>query len=162
MRRRPARLSGSPREEACSAVLLSDACHASSNAPPPEPSPALIGTAASQIVTRRRATCGAVAPWERRVARARRETARAGPSPGQVTELAGAVPMLPERRFPAPSPRGAKPQVARRSLLTTRGGRQRTGTRAFVHSGRITGPRASGCDRATARSEPRSRWRRSP
>ena len=40
-----------------------------------------------------------------RAARLARQSGKrlGGPSPGQVTDLAGAVPTFPERRFPAPS-----------------------------------------------------------
>ena len=43
--------------------------------------------------------CGSE-PCERRVASGRWETARAGPSPGQLTELAGAVPLTRSGGFP--------------------------------------------------------------
>src|SRR5256885_7680517 len=52
----------------------------------------------------------ACAPLERRVARARRETASEAPSPGQLTELAGAVPMSRSGGFPRRR-RGAQAQV---------------------------------------------------
>ena len=45
-------------------------------------------------------TCCGSEPCERRVPGDRRETARAGPSPGQLTELAGAVPLTRSGGFP--------------------------------------------------------------
>ena len=50
-----------------------------------------------------REMCCVSEPCERRVARDRRETACAGPSPAQVTDLPGLLQPAPELRFPAPS-----------------------------------------------------------
>src|SRR5437773_239631 len=55
-------------------------------------------------VCHRSETCCARDPWERRDARDRRETTIEGPSPGQVTDLAGAVHTSRKRGFPRRRP----------------------------------------------------------
>ena len=50
-----------------------------------------------------RETCCGSEPCERRVARARREKHVVGENAGQVTDLAGSHPRIPETCFPAPS-----------------------------------------------------------
>jgi hypothetical protein len=67
---------------------------------------------------------------ERRVARVRTGNRIAGPSPGQVTDLAGAVHTFPEMRFPAPSsssPSSTFPAASHRSDKVELSARQSKG-----------------------------------